>query len=351
MSKTIISYERVNEVRHHPDADRLDIVQVLGYQVIVGRDQFKVGDGAIYFPPDILIPEHVSEPLGVTKYLKHAVYPGDIGKSQCRVAACRLRGIPSHGFLVSSELGVEFGTNLTETFCGKKYEPPVRFGAGDAEQENANFPRYTNIENIQRYGSLIPDGVEVVISEKLHGTNVRLGYIQEGGDWVFAAGSHKVRRKSGSGLYWEFMSDNMKEMLLRIHKTRNCNVVVYGEIFGPGIQDLDYGLSTKELRVFDIAVDIAVDGYYLSYDCMKEWCDRYDIKTVPLLYRGPYSKEVVEEHTYGPTTFQGVKSKFKDREGCVVKPIGEIVHPRYGRLILKSVSADYRNRKGAQDIE
>ena len=353
MSETKITVERVNEVKHHPDADRLDVVQVLGYQVVTGRDNFKVGDSAVYFPPDILIPTTVAQGLGVDKYLKHAVFPGDLGSSQCRVGACRLRGLPSHGFLVSlTELTkfpdlYAFGADVTGKFGAKKYIPPVRQNAGDAERENFNFPQYTNIENIQR-GCNIDDGTEVVITEKIHGTNVRMGYIQDEQEWVYAAGSHKVRRKEGEGLYWQFMDKKVRSLLFSLHREElMSNVIVYAEIFGHGVQDMDYGAGTKQLRVFDISID----GCYIDYDEMIEVCRDFDIATVPVLYRGPFSKEVVEEHTYGKTTFVDVKCKFKGREGCVVKPTSETLDYRGNRVILKSVSADYRNRKGATDDE
>jgi hypothetical protein len=43
--------------------------------------------------------------------------------------------------------------------------------------------------------------------------------------------------------------------------------------------------------------------------------------------------------------------KFKGREGVVVTPVKEQFSPVLGdRLILKSVSVDYLNRKGAKEI-
>ena len=76
---------------------------------------------------------------------------------------------------------------------------------------------------------------------------------------------------------------------------------------------------------------------------------------MPLLYEGAYSKELVKQFTYGPTTLaqpDQIKSKFKDREGCVITPLAEQFYaPTGGRLILKSISADYLDRKGAQDNE
>ncbi len=358
MSETKITVERVNDVWYHPNADKLDIAQVLGYHIIVSRGSFRVGDAAVFFPPDILLPTEVAQSLGVEKYLKHAVFPGDLGSSQCRVGACRLRGKPSHGFLVpvrefGSEISGpgEWGRDVTEYFGAKKYVAPVRLNAGDAVRESHNFYQYTNIENIQR-GCAIEDGTEVIVTEKIHGTNVRMGLIlddtPEGQKWNYAAGSHKVRRKEGQGLYWQFMDDRVKS-LLDFLRTGNemDSIIIYGEIFGPGVQDMDYGAGVKQLRVFDISIN----GRYVDYDLCQAFCDSAGIKMVPALYRGPFSKEKIEELTYGPTTFEGVKCKFKGREGCVVKPVEETLDSSGNRVIYKSVSADYRNRKGAKDIE
>jgi RNA ligase (TIGR02306 family) len=350
MSTTLITVERVTEVEHHPNADRLDIITVLGYKVITGRDQFKVDDTAIYFPADILITPNVAEELGVIKYLKHAIYPGDIAKTQCRVSACRLRGVPSHGF-VTGPLGpgpCECGKDLTGTYGGIKYEPPVRLGGGNAARSLTAFHSYTDIENVQRYPNLIPEGVAVRVTEKLHGTNCRLGLVLDDGEFKLVAGSHKVRRTSGEGLYWEPMDEAVMNLLTELCDEKH-SVVVFGEIFGPGIQDLDYGRPDHGFRVFDISVD----GVYLDWDAILAACGPCGVHTVPLLYVGPYHAKLVEELTYGPTVVsdaEDIRSKFKGREGVVVTSLYEQVAPRGGRMIVKSVSADYRDRKGAKDI-
>ncbi len=356
MSTTKITCERVNSVESHPNADKLDIIQVLGYKVVAGRGQFKVGDSAIYFPPDILIPETVADELGVKKYLKHAVYPGDLEKTQCRVAAARLRGTPSHGFVHGpvEESGV-FGADLTGRFQGKKYEPPVRVGAGDALPELVSFHHYTSIENIQRYPDAIPIGEPCRYTEKLHGTNCRIGLVRDSnGDFIFAAGSHNVRRDQFCGekqsLYWEPLTEQLMHMLTNLCDEKH-NVIVFGEVFGPGVQDLDYGQPTRAFRMFDITID----GVYQDWLEVMQLSDGYDIPVVPVLYEGPFDPTMVEDLTYGDTSIANkdqIRSKFKGREGIVVTPLREQFSPVLGgRMILKSVSADYRDRKGAEDNE
>ncbi len=355
MSKTIISVERVNDVKPHPNADRLEIVQILGYNVITQKGLFSVGDKAIYFPPDILLHPIQSKPLGVTNYLKHAIFPGDIEKTQCRVGATRLRGVPSHGFCVpldqnkDSNVGLKIGTDITSVYGAQKYVPPVRLSAGDSKPELSAFHKYTSIENLQRYPDAFKLTDTVVITEKIHGTNCRLGLVRDdGGEFIFCAGSHNVNRKEG-GLYWEFMTEEVMLLLSELADENHGHhdVVVFGEIFGPGIQDMDYGRSDHTFRVFDISVD----GRYLNYWDMITVCDVYGLLAVPMLYAGPYSPETVESCTYGKSTFGDIQCKFKDREGCVVRPVIEAYSDVLGgRLVGKSVSADYRDRKGAKDI-
>lgn len=362
MSQTIISIECVNSVEDHPNADRLDIIQVLGYQVVTQKGSFEVGDLAVYFPPDILLPQHQAEALGVAPYLKHAIFPGNDEKTQCRVGAARLRGIPSHGFCSPTKYcdspvvaGTEIGTDVTCLYGAEKYVATIRVGAGNAMPELESFHKYTNIENIQRYPDAISEGERVVITEKLHGTNCRLGLVRDHGEYTFCAGSHNVRRKeplieSDASLYWDFMSQDVMDLLSNLASAEDGSqhdVIIFCEIFGPGVQDLDYGQTAKVMRVFDISVD----GIYMNYDDLITVCLAAGILVVPILYRGPFSLHTVEEHTYGSTTFGDVRSKFKGREGCVIRPYTESFSDVLGgRLILKSVSADYRDRKGAIDV-
>ena len=101
MSDTPIEMVRVTAVEQHPHADRLEVVKVLATQFVAQKGNLKVGDLVAYFPPDMLIPKDVAEKLGVVGYLKHAVYPGDIQATKCRIGAIRLRGVASFGFGLS----------------------------------------------------------------------------------------------------------------------------------------------------------------------------------------------------------------------------------------------------------
>lgn len=361
MSTNFVEVVQIDYIKPHPNADRLDIAIIRGATVVVPKGKFTRYEKVIYFPPDMLIPELHANRLGVTQYLKHSTYPGDTRATQCRVGAVRLRGQPSFGFIISlgealagglaaSNLAV--GTNVDRYFRAVKYEPPVKLGPGDSTREHPLFHRYTSIENFHRYPDAIPDGTPVRITEKIHGTNSRVGLIREGDEWTFVAGSHRVQRKKPEegqqSIYWEPLERESVLNLISHLCDEQHNVVVFGEIFGRGVQDMDYGREGRDYNVFDITVD----GRYLDWDELARVCDYFGVETVPLLYRGPFSKAVLAECTDGSSLVGYHSGSFKGREGCVVTPLKETFYaPTGGRLILKSVSVDYLARKDAQDNE
>jgi RNA ligase (TIGR02306 family) len=82
---------------------------------------------------------------------------------------------------------------------------------------------------------------------------------------------------------------------------------------------------------------------------MVNVCASTGLSTVPLVYRGPFSKAVLLQHTSGPETLSGRGVNI--REGVVVKPSTERYDATLGRVLLKSVSEAYLLRKNPQATE
>jgi len=362
MSDTPIEIVSVKEVFSHPNADRLDIVKVLNTQFVSQKGEFVPGALCVYFPPDLLIPEKVAERLGVKQYLKHAVIPGDLLKSQCRISAIRLRSIPSYGFgLALSKVNDFFpdeshaGDDVTDVFSGVKYQPPAMIAAGDRLRDLLVFHTYTNIQHYYRYAHALTERTPVRITEKIHGTNSRVGYIYTGdfaasdNGFEIVAGTHhrrcaKENVQGRMSLYWTPLQNiNLEKMLLYISENYNdANVIIFGEIFGNKVQRMDYGVPhARGYRV----CDISVDGRYLNWCHVKYYCLFFDIPIVPLLYEGPFSHNLIEKFVNGPTTLcepNEIQCSFKGREGIVTTPLSETYSEiLQGRLILKAVSSDY----------
>lgn len=335
MSECIVKIREIEDVSAHPYADLLDVVTLEGWSCVVPKGQYSAGDKVLYIPIDSILPVELSDKYDITKYL-----------SNQRVRAIRLRGIPSFGLVLPNE-GYEEGVNLAPSLNIIKYEPPEKLAIGDAAPENPLIPVYTEIENMRNFIHVFEEGEPVVITEKIHGTNCRLGLTWDPDNkFKWFAGSHKVMRKEGS-LYWKPLSvPGVREMMEAAIRplSSSCeeesflpSVVVYCEIYGPGIQSLNYDLKSVDFRVFDILLS---SGNFLWPSALKFACKEYDVKTVPVLYEGPFSLDIVKELSNGKSSIAS-----HIREGVVVRPVKEEWHSEIGRKILKYVGDDYLTSK------
>jgi RNA ligase (TIGR02306 family) len=181
MSSLIVEVCEIKELRSHtnPEVHSLDIAIVKGWQCIVKRGQYKVGDRVVFFPPDSVLPTDVSDRLGVTAYLHKG-----------RVKSIKLKGEPSYGLVVTPDNPKwEVGRDVAKDYGVTKYEPPPPELMGrtgkkeakftDTEPDHPLFWKYTDMENMRHYPDVIAEGEEVVMTEKIHGTNVRIGMIRD----------------------------------------------------------------------------------------------------------------------------------------------------------------------------
>jgi RNA ligase (TIGR02306 family) len=352
MSSLIVEVCEISQVLPHVNADALEVAVVKGWQCIIKKDSFRPGDRVVYFPLDTVLPLELSERLGVTKYLKPLRHDYDTeGKSWGgRVGAARLRGQVSYGLLVACEdSSWKVGDDVREHYGVLKWEPPLELGGDESAPAHPCFHAYTDIENWKNFPTAFRPGEEIVLTEKIHGANARIGRIQTAEGPVWMAGSHNQRKKAPPegeppGLYWLPLGDSVKA-LLSAPRFEARSVILFGEIFGAGVQDLRYGLSNnrKEFRAFDLSVD----GTYLDLDDFRDVCAAFGVATVPQVYRGPYDAEVIRQHTGGHTL---VCEQRQIREGVVIRPSKERFSEELnGRLVLKSISDDYVLRKGGTE--
>jgi RNA ligase (TIGR02306 family) len=311
-------------VRPHPNADRLEIAEVLGWQVVIGKGQFREGDKVVYFPPDSILPPALSDRFGVTKYLARG-----------RVRCASLRGESSFGLVVKpdDEAWPE-GANVAGHYGATKYEPPIRPGAGAVEEDHPLFRKYTDMADLRNFPDAFRPGEEVVVTEKIDGTNCRAGLV----DGTLMAGSHALRRSRPAAdersvnLYWyPLLSLEPVRALLEAHGATARSVILFGEVFGTRVQDFDYG---RKNRIDFLAFDLMVDGRYVDHDPFREACERFGVAAVPIVYRGPFSLEALRREADAESVVGGGRY----REGVVVRPVQERVQEIGGsirRVVLK----------------
>jgi RNA ligase (TIGR02306 family) len=355
MSSLIVEVCQINEILPHPNADRLELAKIKGWTTVVGKNQFQVGEKCIFIPPDSVLTQEFAQSINVLPYLGKLAKLADGSRpSGGRVMVAKLRGQPSYGFVIKCPENYNLGDNVADQLRITKWEPPVESSIGDVETSHPLFHQYTDIENYRNYPNLFNEDDEVIITEKIHGTSCRLGLIECDNGPQFMVGSHRIRRKpiddkNRQCKYWACLTEQIKELLLAL----GANTIVFGELYGSGIQDMTYGYSNghTEFRVFDICVD----NHYTNHRVITQLCDTYEIPMVPTLYRGLFSSQIVESLSTGPTKVcdhEKIKG-FAQREGIVIKGFPSqsrtIDGKFFARCILKCINFDYLTRKNGTE--
>ena len=321
MSEFHVEVSEVKNVQKHPNADTLSIAEINGYPVIFRTGEYSEGQLAVHIPIDSIVPDK----------------PGwAFLDGHRRIRAKRLRGIFSMGMLSQALPGWTTGQDVQGELGIEKWEPtsPVMMGGDDAPDAGI-LPIYTDIEGYRRHKSVLQEGEEVVITEKVHGANARFCFH----DGQLIVGSHKRIKKFYNTDVPSMWAKVALELGLDKKLAEVPDVAIYGEIYGQ-VQDLKYGKSGTDLVLFD-AMDLVTRKYF-DHDDFLALAARLGLPMVPHLYRGRWSASLLSLAD-GPSTVPGANNI---REGFVVKP----VHERWehmGRVILKMLGEGYLLRKNA----
>lgn len=349
---------RIGEVRSIEGADNIELSIVNGWHAITKKGEYKVDDLVVVATTDAVIPQKLSDGMGVTGYLR---------KGQ-RVRTVKLRGVYSECLIIPigfipDKYRYE-GSDCMELLEVFKYEPPVKMvemsvgGRKVKYHQNPNFHVYYKFPNLKNVPELFTEEDKVSITRKLHGTNARYGIVKKkrlsiwdrvkklfGNKWVefdYIYGSHNVEKGSDSqGFYstdvWRTIADEykIKEKLwdyvkrYQTPESLGSGIIIYGEIYGHGIQkNYDYGLKDIKFSGFDVEID----GTYQSFDNEREIFNTLNLPTVELLYRGNWSKEEQDKHVFG-NFIEGTKVP---HEGVVVKSVTGDRHK-----VAKVINPDY----------
>lgn len=335
---------RIVKIENHPNADRLDVCMVYGFQVVTQKNKFKVGDLVVYVPIDSLLPYALEKML----------FPegSKITLHKNRVRQIRIRQFASQGMLISLDdvcryldkdvYGTRFQeeADLSIILGIRKYEPPVSQGGPREPRlrnrplENPHFRKYNGITNLKWAPSRF-EGEEVVIQEKIHGTHVRFGkapfaantlwkkvkkFLGLAPKFEFTYGSNNVELTNRSGYTGFYGEDVYGKVLAEVNAVNRVKdgEFVHGEIYGPGVQkNYDYGVSEHKLVIFDVRV-VNEDGTqkWLNPEECEAYAKERGFDFVPVLFTGMFDPNTLGSLTVGPSVLD---PNTKIREGCVVK--------------------------------
>lgn len=397
MSEFKVEIVKIDKIDSIENADFIEVAKIADYKSIVKKGQFEQGDLAVYIPESSIVPDWLLKRLGLEGKLA--------GSNKNRVKAVKLRGTLSQGILyplikrtIQDELypeitnqewtlytenpewfksvppaidknyvGVYEGLDVASILGIEKYVPPIPTSmAGEIVGIGPeNTVRY-DIENLKKYPDVLKQNEEIVATEKIHGTLMIIGYVPglnnpeiiEGDVFLASKGlgaqgkvfkDNERNKERDKNVYYRVFQELGKDFVKRLKTVviaSQTPFYILGEVFGSGVQDLQYGCKQNELkfRVFDIFA--GTEKRAIDYEQMIKKCKELNLEPVPLLYRGPYSRTTIDQLCFG-NTIEGDGKHIM--EGIVIRPTKERSDPKLGRVILKHVSEAYLIRKGGTE--
>lgn len=323
-----------------PNADAIEVATVGGWQVVVKKGEFAVGDLAVYCEIDSWIPIEVAPFL--QKGDRSYEYEGVIGN---RLRTVKLRGQISQGLLLPltvmnprmDELGEYLDTaegfDCSEWLNIRKWEAPIPAKlAGEVRGKFPDFVPKTDQERVQNltteYVEWQAAGSEWEVTEKLDGSSMTV-YVM-GDDVGVCSRNLNLRETSGNSL-WTVARRN--ELMDKIQYTKR-NLALQGELVGEGIQGNPYRIRGQEFYLFDI-YDIDA-GRYLRPKERQALAAALNILQVPGL--GIQTLDCDVDQLLKMAEGKSVLRADTEREGLVFKHLSQPVSFKAisNKFLLKS---------------
>lgn len=372
--RKLASVQVINALDPIPNADKIEKATVLGWECVVKKGDFKVGDKCVYFEIDSLLPE--DNP--VFDFLKDS--KGHIKRLQTK----KLRGQISQGLCMPMsilEKDAPVGTDVTAVLKVKKWEPDAynrprkgtwnqrdvkRFHGWFAKKvlygkpwtnwfkrflftaSKKSFPPFiyktdeTRVQNlpdvIEKYA-----GTSCIVTEKLDGQSYTLWFDDQ---LKMHVASRNLEILDTNNYFWQTAKRMDLEAKLKNYFADDLEklkwLCLQGEQIGPNIQGNKYKFTQKCIYWFNMLYVRPVR--YLDFSVLEELVLACDLKTVPVVERSYKLENDVHaliEKSKGQSALGHTP-----REGIVIRPEPHIIdnelHDMVGnRVSFKAINPDF----------
>jgi RNA ligase (TIGR02306 family) len=245
--------EKVESLTVIEGADAIELARVGGWNVVVRKGEFAVGDLGVYFEIDALLPE--SDPR-FAAFCARGVRETLLDNGQTVrghvLRTAKLRGVVSQGLLMPvTTLGVAdaaLGSDVASRLGIIKFEPPLPAG-GSGDQVGpspTHLAPKTDAERIQNltaaFATLQAHSAGWIATEKIDGTSLTFA-IDLDGKPVVASRNWLIA--DSSNMYW----DSARPLLSHMQP----GMAVQAEIFGEAVQSNPLKIRGRRIAVFNIA--------------------------------------------------------------------------------------------------
>jgi RNA ligase (TIGR02306 family) len=287
-----------------------------------------------------------------------AEYPHLIGKDKNRVGSIRLRGEISQGATISLEKIKELfnlenitpSQDISEKLNITKYEPPIPVEMSGkvktSDTSTSGFSKH-DVEQFGIYKNEFTMKETVIITEKIHGTQIMIGLTKDKELLISSKGFFSKDlfiEKSDSNIYWQaYNNSNLNEVLFYLESVfPNLAIQLFGEVVPA--QKFKYGQSKPVVLLYDVRIDgfslNILEHLWYSVVLKPHW--------VPIVHVGTLADVDVQELCKGKEQVSGKEEHI--REGIVVRPVPDRFAKDGTRLMLKVINPAYAKKETGDEI-
>jgi len=349
--RKLASIQLIKDLKPIEGADAIECATILGWEVVVKKGEFKVGDKCVYIEIDSIVPDK-----SMFEFLRDRKF---------RIRTIKLKKQISQGIAFPVSILKDFdkkfneknyaeGKDITDIMGIVKYDPQLKeendmkspikgtknpiikfmfkipFLRGFAKsflpkkETWPNFITKTDEERIQTIPEVLNSGTTCYITEKLDGQSATY-FINKG---KFGVCSRNIYLKTPTpSNYWNVaINYNLERKMKALKK----NIYIQGEILAPGVRGNKYGMSQPTFFIFT-AVDINKNKFF-TYEEMKTLADTLGVNIVPYKGMVTLNGQTVEDFLVTADN----KSAIGDciREGIVIRDTST----HRSRLSFKAIS-------------
>lgn len=273
----LASVQRIVNITKIEGADMIETATVLGWQVVVKKNEFNIGDKVCYIQIDTVVPDKPE-----FEFLRDRSF---------RVRTIKLRKQVSQGLIIPLPAGKwKEGDDLTDVIGVKKYEkldnnpqlekPKVPkvwykkwiylfkynflypnfpfFKHKSRSPFPTNLVSITDEERIQNIPNVLKshNGKEFILSYKLDGSSITIIHQKTFGKSKFRICSRRFElHDKKNDWYKVFTQTSLKDKILKLVKHfKTDDIIVQGEAIGK-FNGNHHGLKSEEIRLFNIYVN------------------------------------------------------------------------------------------------
>jgi len=313
MPRQLATIQTVEKIRPIPNADKIVVAEVLGWEVVIRKDEFKIGDKVVYIEVDSIV-DPTNPYFAFMQERKYRVRAIKLRKQISMGLCCPISILPTKNYKI--------GDDVTDILKITKYDPEGDRERALQEQQDGvkrsrinkflyrsslyrrifgkkkeykGFPKFikkTDEERIQNMPWVCRDqDTQFFVTEKLDGQSASYFLLHNKKKWyqrkatfTFGVCSRNVYlRKKDSSNYWKIAEKYNIEATLYNLIGDSEFIVLQGEICGTGVQCAQvnpYKLTGLEFYAFNLVFD----GRRVNHNSMVELLSPLSILTVPLLY-------------------------------------------------------------------